>query len=259
MKNVIVCYKWVLDEQDIKINSVSLALDKSIAKRKISDYDRNALEEGVKIAAEKEFSISTLTYGTTDAKKSLKDVLSRGSEKAYWVNDLSAEGADDNIFAKVLTSALKKIGEYDVILCGEGAPDTYSQQVGARIGALLDIPVITFASKIEIEDDGVKVFRKLGDSIEVVKAGFPVLISVLPEINKPRIPSMKEVMRASKKHVMEFSLADIGVDSATLQPKTKVESILGYKMFRKNILYKQGNLNENVMTIVKELQKNGVL
>lgn len=259
MPNVIVCYKWVLDEQDIKITPGSLALDKSRAKRKISDYDRNALEEGAKIAAEKGFGISSLTFGTGDAKQSLKDVLSRGADKAYWVNDISAENADGNMTSKVLAAALKKIGEYDVILCGEGASDTYSQQVGARIGALLDIPIITFANKIEIEDNGVKVTRKLGESIEVVKAGFPVLITVLPEINKPRIASMREIMKAAKKPVEELKLEDIGIDSAALQPKTKVESLLGYKMVRKNAIYKEGDLKANVTAIAKELLKNGVL
>lgn len=259
MPNTVVCYKWVLDEQDIKVNPGTLALDKTRAKRKISEYDRNAIEEGVKIAEENGFGICTLTYGTAEAKQSLKDVLSRGSEKGYWVNESSAENADGNMTGKVLAAALKKIGEYDLILCGEGSSDNYSQQVGARIGALLDIAVITFASKVELEDNAVKVTRKLGDSIEVVKAGFPVLITVLPEINKPRIASLKEVMRASKKPTEEFSLADIGIDNATLQPKTKVESILGYKMIRKNVIYKEGDLKDNVTAIAKELLKNGVL
>lgn len=259
MPNVVVCYKWVLDEQDIKVVPGSLALDKSRAKRKISDYDRNALEEGVKIAAEKGFGVCSLTYGPAEARQSLKDVLSRGCEQAYWVNDSSAEDADASMTAKVLAAALKKIADYDVILCGEGASDTYGQQVGARVGALLDIPVITFASRIEVGEGSVKVTRKLGNSIEVVQAAFPVLITVLPEINKPRIPSMKEIMKAAKKTVTELTLASVGLDGGALHPQTKVESLLGYKMVRKNVIYKEGDLKENMKSIAAELQKSGVL
>lgn len=80
--NIIACYKWVLDEQDIKITTGSLALDTSRAKGKISEYDKNAIEEAVLQAAKSGAEVSTLTFGTGKAKASLKDALSRGPEKA---------------------------------------------------------------------------------------------------------------------------------------------------------------------------------
>ncbi|MBP2641964.1 MAG: Electron transfer flavoprotein alpha/beta-subunit, partial [Firmicutes bacterium] len=83
MPTIIACYKWVLDEQDIKINPGSLDLDISRAKSKISDYDRNAIEEAVLLGEQSGAEVASLTFGSSKAKQSLKDALSRGPAKAY--------------------------------------------------------------------------------------------------------------------------------------------------------------------------------
>lgn len=259
MPKFLVCYKWVLDEQDIKINSGTLTLDISRAAYKISDYDRNAIEEAVVQVEKNGGAITALTFGTGSAKQSLKDVLSRGPEEAFWVNDDSARDADAYVTANVLAAAAKQIGSYDVILCGEGASDTYAQQVGPRMAALLGIPAITFVSELKIEDGQVVATRKLGDCIEVVRAVFPVLVTVLPEINKPRIPSLKQVLGAAKKPVKEVTAAALGLDDAALTPKSRIKSVKGYVMSRKNVLYKAGDQAENVNALVASLAKEGVI
>lgn len=259
MPKFLVCYKWVLDEQDIKINPGVLTLDTSRAKFKISDYDRNAIEEAVLQVEKNGGSITALTYGTNAAKQSLKDVLSRGPEDAFWVNDDSAAQSDAFVTANVLAAAVKKISNYDVILCGEGASDTYAQQVGPRLAALLGIPAITFVSEMKIEGNKVVATRKLGDCTEVVTAEFPVLVTVLPEINKPRIPSLKQVLGAAKKPVQECKIADLGLTQSDLTTKTKVTNIKGYVMSRKNVVYKAGDQAENVSALVASLAKEGVI
>lgn len=259
MPNIVTCYKWVPDEQDIKINPSSLALDFSKAKNKISDYDRNAIEEAVLIAQKNGGSITALTYGTAAAKQSLKDVLSRGPEKAVFVSDEGAAGADAFITANVLASAVRKIGAYDVIICGEGSADTYAQQVGPRLAALLGIPAITYVSEMRVEGDRVIATRKVGNCIEVATASFPVVVTVLPEINKPRIPSLKEVLGAAKKPMVEYKLVDLGLSGENLAGKNKVKSIKGYVMSRKNVIYKEGTAAEKVAGLVSNLAKEGVL
>lgn len=259
MPKFLVCYKWVLDEQDIKIVPGASTLDTSRAKSKISDYDRNAIEEAVLQVEKNSGSITALTYGGSTAKQSLKDALSRGPEEAFWVNDDSAATADAFVTANVLTAAAKQIGGYDVILCGEGAADTYAQQVGPRMATLLGIPAITFVSELKIEGDKVVATRKLGDCTEVVTAPFPVLVTVLPEINKPRIPSLKQVLGAAKKPVKEVKAADLGLNAAALTPKTKVKSIKAYIMSRKNVIYKDTNQAQNVSALAASLAKEGII
>jgi len=259
MPNIIACYKWVLDEQDIKINPGNQALDTSRAKSKISEYDRNALEEAVLQATKCGATVASLTFGNSTAKKSLKDALSRGPEKAYWVNDAVADTADGFVTATVLAAALQKIDEYDVIMFGEGAADTYGQQVGPRVATLLGIPAITFVTEMSIVGNQVTATRKIGDCTEVTTAQFPVVITVLPEINKPRIPSLKQVLGASKKPVTEWKTGDLGLTPEDLVPKNKIKSIKGFVMSRKNVLYKEGTPAENVASLVASLTKEGLL
>lgn len=259
MKNIVVCYKWVLDEQDIRVNPGDLALDTSRAKYKISDYDRNAIEAGTVLAEKNsDMAVVSLTYGTNAAKASLKDALSRGPGKGYWVNDEKSITADACLTAKVLAGAIDKIGDYGLIICGEGSADQYSQQVGPRLGALLGIPALTFVSEVHIEGDFVIATRKLGDCSETVKAKLPAVVSVLPEINKPRIPSLKQVLGAAKKPVVEWKIPDLGLDEQTVA-KVKVRKIQGAVMERKNIIYKDGANSDKINSLLKDLQKEGLI
>jgi electron transfer flavoprotein beta subunit len=259
MAKIAVCYKWVPDEQDIRINTSDRSLDFSRAKLKISDYDRNAIEEAALISEKTAGSeVSALTFGAA-VKNSLKDVLSRGPDNVFWLADDAAAKADGFVTANVLAAMLKQSGKYDLILCGEGAADTYAQQVGPRVAALLGIPVVTFVREIRIEGNKVFAVRKLGDCTETVVAEFPVLCTVLPEVNKPRIPGLKQVLSAAKKPQTEMKLADLGLTAADLTPKTSVVSIRGYVMNRKNVVMKDGTMAERVAKLADALVKEGVL
>lgn len=259
MPKFLICYKWVLDEQDIKIDLQASKLDIGRARSKISDYDRNAIEAAALEVEKKGGSITALTYGGSSAKQSLKDALSRGPGDAVWVNDDNAAMADAFVTANVLSAAAKRMGDYDVILCGEGAADTYAQQVGPRIATLLGIPAITFVSNFNIEGDKVIATRKLSDCTETVSATFPVLLTVLPEINTPRIPGLKQVMGAARKPIKEVKVADLGLDTAALTPKTKVKSMKPYVMSRKNVIYKDNDPVNNINALVASLQKEGII
>jgi len=258
MLNIIVCYKWVLDEQEIRVNAGSMTLDTGRAAYKISDYDRNAVEEAVLLAERYGASVCGLTYGGDPVKQSLKDALSRGLDSVYWVHDPSAATADAFVTANILAAAIRKIGKYDLILCGEGASDTYAQQVAPRLAALVDIPGLTFVSKLAVEDNKAVATRKLGDCTEVCTVPFPAVVSVLPEINQPRIPSLKQVLGAAKKPMIEWRASDLELSSAEITPKVRVASLKGYAMSRKNMIFKE-EAAASVTKLVASLAKEGVL
>lgn len=259
MPNVIVCYKWVLDEQDLKVNPSTLALDTSRAKYKISDYDRNAIEAAAQLVEKQGGSVTALTFGAPNAKQSLKDALSRGPEKAYWVGDKLAEQADAFVTANVLAAAVRKIGAYDLIICGEGAADTYAQQVGPRLAVLLGVPAITFVNEISVADGKVSAVRKLANCTETVTTPLPAVVTVLPEINKARIPSLKQVLGAAKKPMTELKLAELGLAEQDLTPKVVRKALKGFVMSRKNVIYKDGSPQEKVDKLVAALAKEGVV
>jgi len=259
MLNIIVCYKWVLDEQDIKVNPERLDLDTSRAKYKISDYDKNALEEAVLLAEKYGGKVSALTFGPEGAKQSLKDALSRGPERAFIVKDNLALTADAFVTANVLAAAIRRIGEYDLILCGEGAADTYAQQVGPRLAALLGIPGITFVNSIGLDSGQLLATRKLKSCTQETAAPLPALVTVLPEINQPRIPSLKQVLGAAKKPVTEISLASLELAAEDLVPRVRLKALKGYAMNRKHIIFGGAAPAEAVAKLVASLGKEGVI
>lgn len=258
MPKILVCYKWVLDEQDIRINAGDLSLDPSRAKGKISDYDKNAIEEATLLVEKHGGSVDALTFGSTLVKQSLKDALSRGPGKLYWIGDAAADTADAFVTANILAAAIRKIDSYDLIVCGEGSTDAYNQQVAPRIATLLGIPAVTFVQQIAMESGDFTAIRKLGDCTEVVEIKGPAVISVLPEINKPRIPSLKQVLAASKKTTSEIKVSDLGLISSEVNPKVICLSVTGYIMNRKNILFKEVNPADNVEKLVASLAQEGV-
>lgn len=255
---VITCYKWVLDEADLKIDPKSRALITERAKSKISEYDRNAIECGVQLVEAAGGEVIALTAGTPDTKSSLKDALSRGPAEVMFVNDPAMAQADTYVTAKVLAAAVKQINPYDLIVCGEGSSDGYSQQVGIRLAQLLGIPVITFVNKVEVNGNVLVAERKLDEGIEVVEVNLPALVTVLPDVNQPRIPSLKQILAAAKKPVKETNFQQLGVQAPDTQPKVVRKSVLGAVVERKRVRV-EGD-PENVATQALEiLKKEGVI
>ncbi len=255
MSQVIACYKWVADEADIRINA-DLSIDLSKAKGKISDYDKNAIEAAIQAAAVLGGKAVGVTFGTSDAKPSLKDALSRGLDEVCYIKAQEASQADGAATARALAAAIKKLENVSLIICAEGASDTYSRQTAPRIGAFLDLPVVTSVSKMELTGNTLTAVRKLDDCLQTVKVDLPAVVAVLPEINPAPIPGLKAVLAAGKKPVHELKAADLGVD---LSPLSTISEIKGYIMDRKNIIFNEGDLAEQVKALVAALRKEGVL
>ena len=255
MSVVIACYKWVADEADIRINA-DLSVDTSKAKGKISDYDKHAIEAAVEVAQVLGVKPVGLTFGGLKTKQSLKDALSRGLEEAYWVKTEDSTPVDGTVTARALAVAVNKIADFSLVICAEGASDTYARQTAPRIGALLDLPVITSVAKMEIQGNTLIAQRKLDDCVETVKAELPVVVAVLPEAYRPTIPGLKAVMAAGKKPVTEFQIQDLGID---LVPKAQTTALRGYAMDRRNIILSEGEAADKVKELLAALRKEGVL
>ena len=259
MPKILVCYKWVLDEQDIKVNPADLSLDFSRAKYKISDYDKNAIEEAVLLQETLGATVDVLTFGGPQVRQSLKDILSRGPDKAYYIADSAADKADAYVTANVLAAAIRKIGSCDLVICGEGSADAYNQQVAPRLGTLLGLPVVTYVQKLVLEDGRILATRKLAGCTETVTVNGPAVVSVLPEINKARIPTLKQVLAAAKKPSEELKLADLRLGGGELSAKVVVLTVKGFVMNRKNVVFKEADQADNVAQLVAGLAKDGLV
>ncbi len=255
--NIVVCYKWVLDEADIQV-SPDGALDTARAASKISDYDRNALQAALQLAGPAD-QVIALTYGTPAVQKSLKDVLSRGPAQACWVGDDTARTADGGATAKVLAAALRKIGGTHLVVCAEGASDTYAHEIGPRLGALLDLPVVSNALELAITGNTLRATRLLGESLQIVEVDLPAVVTVLPAAAAAPIPGLKAVLAASKKPTVQLTLAELGLSAGDLAPQTDLLRLEGFVMSRKNQVIGPDEPAVQVRKLLAALAQEGVL
>ncbi|SHN88285.1 electron transfer flavoprotein [Desulfitobacterium chlororespirans] len=252
--NIIVCYKIVPEEQDIVIEK-DRSLSFARAEWKIGQYDLNAVEAGMQIVESVGGQLTALSIGDSQLKDSKlrKGILSRGPEELYQVIDDQLGNADSNLTARALAAAIGKKGQFDLVLCGEGSSDLYAQQVGAQLGELLDVAVITAVSKITLSGDKIIVERTLESEIEVLEVSLPAVISVTTDINLPRIPQMKSILAASKKPVTEWSLADIGMTGAAR--RTEIVSTLAPEQVDRKKSILEGDSEEIVEKLFDSIRK----
>ena len=260
MKRIIVCLKQAVDVSQLKVDPKTSQLLTASAPKKISDFDKNALEEAIRIKEKLgEAEIYTVTVSSEDAKAVLREALAIGADKAYFVNDPSFQDVDTSGTAYILTEAIKKIGEFDLILCGEASLDSFSGLVGSRLAELLNLPLIASVRKLTVEDNIVVAERTLEDAYETVKAKMPALITVTREINQPRIPSLMMIMKASKKEIVTWTAADLNIQKEEIEEKIEVVEVLAPKTERKRVMITGENKEEIAEKLAKALIQEGVV
>lgn len=175
---IITCFKLVPEEQDITVTPEhSLNFDR--AEAKISQFDLNAIEAAAQLAGDGD-EIAALTVGGSllQNSKVRKDVLSRGPDALFMVQDAQLEHALPKETALALASAAEKIG-FDLLLFGEGSGDIYAQQVGLLTGELLKLPVINAVSHIQRDGDKIIVERTLEEDVEIIELTLPAVLCVM--------------------------------------------------------------------------------
>ena len=180
----------------------------------LSAFDENALEAALKIKDAVGAKVTIVSVGNKLAKAVLRKTLAAGADELVLLEDEQFEDLDSSSTALVLTTAIQKLGGVDLVLCGRQAADTDAGQVGFGIAALLDIPAITLARKVETSNGRVRVERVLPDGHEVVEAALPALVTASNEIGELRFPPVKAVIAAQKVQPTVWTAADLGLDLA---------------------------------------------
>ncbi len=252
--NIVVCAKQVVDVSEIKVDTSTKKPVLTGVAKKISDIDKNAMEEAIKMKEKVGGRITVMTVGTPDAKDRIKELLAMGADEGIVIAapaDIDYAGT-----ATLLAAAIKKLGQVDAILCGEASIDLFSGQLGPRLAGLLDIPELTYTTKLTVDKDHVTAERNLGDHAVTETSPYPVLITVTKEINTPRLPSLMQILASSSKPLKEWKAEELA--GGLLTPKVKTVDIKGVPMSRKNIVY-QDDLDASIHKLVNDLAKEGVL
>ena len=255
--NIVVCIKQVPDTAEVRINPETGTLIREGVPSIINPFDLNALEAGLHIKERAKGSVTVLTMGPPQAETALRDAIAMGADDAILLSDRSFAGSDTWATSFTLSKAIRKIGA-DIIICGKQAIDGDTAQVGPETAEFLDIPHISYVRKIEeITDTSIKVQRLMDEGYDVVESSLPVLLTVVKELNEPRLPSLKGKMAAKKAVIKKWGQSDIMADESDLGMKgspTQVKNIFtpdarsGRKML-------EGTPEEQVDALLQELRE----
>jgi electron transfer flavoprotein beta subunit len=249
---VVVCVKLTHDETQIPIEGEKLLVEK--APIKVSDIDKNAIEEAVRIKEKLGGSVTVISVVTGPYDEAvLNEALAMGADRAFIVEGIS--GTNPVRTAKAIAEVIRKMGiKYDLILCGEGSSDQYSCAIAPMLAEYLSIPVITFVGKLEIEGNVIRGERLLEKGYELVETELPAVVSVTSEINEPRIPSVLQVMRAGKRE-------KVLVKSSDLDLKTPNVDLVDVKAYLRERLRKkiEGDLESALREVISVLREKGVI
>jgi len=205
---IIVCVKTNLDVEMVRVRNREPVLE--AIPYKVGNLDKNGLEAAIQIKERgAEVTVVALTVAESNGriKETVKEVLAIGADEAVIVSDSGLTNTDQAGVATTLAAAVQHIGGADLLLFGEGSTDNYSGQVGARVAEILGMPQIGYARKVELAGPGVRAERIMDEMVETLEAPLPAVVTVVSEINEPRIPSLMNIMKAGKKPVLELSSA----------------------------------------------------
>jgi electron transfer flavoprotein beta subunit len=217
---IIVCIKQVPDTTDVKINPETNTLVREGIPSIINPFDVYAIEEALRLKDKFGGKVFIITLGPPQSIKALKEAVGMGADEAIQLSDRAFAGSDSWATSYTLALAIKKIGNFDIILCGKQAIDGDTGQVGPGIASQLGITQLTYVFKIIKLDPAagtITVERLLEEGREIVEAKLPALLTVVKDINHPRSTTLFHLRRASKLAIPTWTAADLpGVDHSRL-------------------------------------------
>ncbi len=208
---IVVCVKQVPDTTEVKINPETNTLVREGVASIINPFDMYAVEEALRIKEKLGGTVIVLSMGPPQAAESLKEIIAMGADEAVLLSDRAFAGSDTLATSYALAKGIEKVGGVDLVLCGKQAIDGDTAQVGPEIAEKLGVPHVTYVKKVnEINDHKITVERMNEDGFERVQAPLPALLTVVKEINEPRLPSLKGKMRAKSIQITVWNAEAIG-------------------------------------------------
>ncbi len=213
--NIVVCIKQVPGTMEVKMNKETNTIIREGVEAIINPFDTYAVEEGLRIRDKTGGKVTVMSMGIPSVTEQLKETISLGVDDAVLLSDRAFAGADTLATSYALSMGIKKMGNVDLIICGKQATDGDTAQVGPSLAEKLGCPHTTYVKKIEeIRDGYIRCQRMTEDGYEVIEMPLPAVITVVKEINEPRLPSLKGMMRAKKAEITVWTTDDVNADKA---------------------------------------------
>lgn len=258
---VIVCIKQVPETTEVSINLQTNTLIREGVASIINPFDTYAIEEAIRLKERYSAQTYVISMGPLQADDALRDALSLGIDEAIHLCDRVYAGSDTWSTGFVLAKAIEKIGEYDLVICGKQASDGDTAQVGPGIATRNNLPQATYVRKIEhidMEKKIMRVERLLEEGYEILEVKLPALITVVKEINEPRLPSLRGKLRAKKQQIPIWGHQDLGLKEEELGlsgSPTQVVKIFTPPPRARGMIF-EGEPQECAEKLIRELRKH---
>lgn len=260
--NIIVCVKQVPDTLGVNINRETNTLIREGVDSVINPFDLHAVEEGLRLKGKYGGTVTALSMGPVQVVDTLRRALSLGADNAVLLSDIGFAGADTLATSYALARGVKKIGWFDLIICGRQAIDGDTAHVGPSLAERLSIPHISCVVKIrKVTNKYMVAERMTEERTEQIKLSLPALITVCKGINEPRFPTLKWKIRAEKTKIKIWSAKDIGADENKIGLRgspTRVVKMTTPKHERQG-RFLEGSTQQQVADLVSKLRQAEVL
>ena len=261
--NVIVCIKQVPDTTEIKIDPVKNTLIRTGVPSIMNPFDKNALETGLQLKDRYGGKVTVISMGPPQAKAVLREALAMGADEAYLVTDRAFGGSDTYATSYILSQAIKKLGDFDVILGGKQAIDGDTGQTAPSIAEHLNAVRLTYVLDLRVEGDKVIARRQVEEGIELVETTFPLLCTATKESNKPRYATIRRKIASLKADIPEITLADLpGADPSKMGLKgspTKVKATFTPKRSANGVFIQENSPKETAAVLLQKLTDAKIL
>jgi electron transfer flavoprotein beta subunit len=225
--NIVVCIKQVPGTTQVKINPETGTLIRDGVEAVVNPFDEYAIEEAIRIKERVGGTVKVITMGPPQADAALRSAISLGADEAYLISDRAFAGSDTWATSYTLSGAIRTLGKVDLIICGKQAIDGDTAQVGPGVAEMLGLPFVAWVRKIdEISDSKIKVERMMEEGYDVVEMALPALITVVKEINTPRMASLKGKMRAKSAKINVLNATSMTVDPSRIGLKGSPTQVL---------------------------------
>lgn len=255
--NIVVCIKQVPDTAEVRINPETGTLMREGVPSIINPYDTHAIEAALQMKEQNGATVTVLTMGPPQAESALREAISMGVDDAVLLTDKAFAGSDTWATSYALSKAIEKLNA-DIIICGKQAIDGDTAQVGPEVAEMMNIPHVAYVREVEeLAVDSIRVERMMDEGYDVVESTLPVLLTVVKELNTPRLPSLKGKMRAKKAEIKKWTAADIGAEEGLLGLKgspTQVKKIFAPEA-RSDREMIEGTPEEQADKLIKKLME----
>lgn len=256
--NIVVCLKQVPGTTEVRIDPETNTLIRQDIESVVNPFDSYALEEGVRLKEQNGGNVIAISMGPPQAEAVLREAVSVGADEATLVSDNVFAGSDTWATAYTLAKAIEKLKQYDLIICGRQTIDGDTGQVGPELSEILSLPFIAYVSEIqEIDNKHIRVRRMVEEGYEIIEASLPAVITVVKEINIPRLPSLRGLAKSRSITIPIWTASELSIDKTLVGlsgSATRVVKIFFPNRASHSEMF-QGDVDSQVDALVAKLKE----